>query len=328
MKRILLLVFMVLLMTAEFTQAQQFPLTNQYVVNPYVLNQAMAGYYGYSEAHLDYRREWTKISTGPQTFSLNGYANLYQNKLWLGGQTYLDNSGLLSVFKLNMSVSYILQTGEDQRLFFGVWGSYYQSSVDLLNLVGVDPTDPLLQNKGILNGNTFNVGFGIDYNWHSINVGIAMPNALKDPNLTQPSGQVHFSFQQEFLFHLSNMFYINDLWQIQGMGVVRKTANEPDNFELSATGVYQERFWGGLLYRSTGTLSLFVGGSLNGGWILGYYYDMGLGGVNKYGGGTHEISLSFRFGSPDNRYFDHRNGSASPYRRYRNKSRYEPQIVD
>jgi type IX secretion system PorP/SprF family membrane protein len=227
-----------------------------------------------------------------------------------------------------MSVSYILQTGENQRLFFGVWGSYYQSSVDLLNLVNVDPTDPLLQNKGMLNGNTFNVGFGIDYNWNDLNVGIAMPNAIKDPNLSQTSTQVHFTFQQEFLFHLSNMFYINDRWQVKGMGVVRKMANEPGSFDLSATGIFEERFWAGMLYRSTGTLSLYVGGSLNGGWVLGYYYDMGLGGVNKYGGGTHEISLSFRFGSPGNRYFQHGNHSDYPVRRYRNKPRYEPQIID
>jgi len=326
MKRILLFLF--LFVTTGIMQAQQFPLTDHYVVNPYALNQSMAGYYGSSELHMDYRREWNKFSSGPQTFSLNGFGNLYHDKLWLGGSTYLDNSGLISVFKLNMSVSYILQTGENQQLFFGVWGSYYQSSIDLMNLVDVDPNDPLLQNRDKLNGSTFNVGFGVDYNFNNLNVGMAMPNAVRDPYLLKTSDQVHFNFQQEFLFHLSNLFYINDQWQMQGMGVVRKTANEPGNLDLSATAIYQDRFWMGTLYRSTGTLSLYVGGCLNGGWVLGYYYDMGLGGVNKYGGGSHEISLSFRFGMLDNRFFQRKVRSDYSGRRYRNTPRVRPRIID
>jgi type IX secretion system PorP/SprF family membrane protein len=310
--------------------AQQFPLTTQYLFNPYVLNQAMAGYYGYSEVHLNFRREWVNIQGGPQTFRATGFGAVYQDKMWLGGEVYADKLGAFSTFKASLSYSYILQTGDEQQLFFGVWGNYFQNSFNVANAVGIDPNDPLIANRSTINGNVFNGGFGLVYNWYDLNIGFAFPNMIADthiPNATTPD----FSMQREFLVHVSNIFSINDQWQMMGEAVYRKVKNEPSVSELSAMAILNKQFWTGLTYRTSGVLAINIGGYVGGGILFDYAYELGTSGINRSSGGTHEISLSIRFGMSDSRYFENKNHPASRSKRIR-RSRYntgrQPRVLD
>ncbi len=321
--------FLLLLVFSGTLSAQQFPLTTQYLYNPYALNPAMAGYFNYSEIHLDYRREWTQIDDGPKTVRLNGFGNIYKQKMWLGGEMYMDKAGVFSLFKASVSYSYILQTGDNQRLFFGVWANYFQNSISLSDMTEINPADPLLQGRSSISGSTFNAGFGIDYNWQGLNVGFAMPNAMADNSydVTNP-GSPDFKMQREFLFHASYLFYLVDNWQLQGFAVYRKTKNMPGNFEMSAMAVYMKQAWAGLLYRNTGALAVNIGGYVGYGFALNYSFEFGTGGINKGSGTTHEITLSYRFGQQNRKYFENKNGEYS--RSYRRQSIYKPtpQIID
>jgi len=288
--------------------AQQFPLTTQYLFNPYALNKAMAGYFDYSEIYLNYRREWSKIANGPKTVRLNGFGNIYKGKMWLGGEMYMDKTGVFSQFEASISYSYILQTGAGQRIFFGVWGNYFQNSISLFNMTGINPNDPLLTNSSALNGHTFNAGFGIDYNWLGLNVGFAMPNALANNNYYNNPKKPDFKMQREFVFHTSYLFSFANKWQLQSFAVYRKTKNMPGNFEFSALTIYRKQVWTGLLYRNTGAVAVNFGGYIGYGLMLNYSFEFGTGGINQGNGTTHEITLSFRFGQQGRNYFENKNG--------------------
>ena len=319
------IVFLFLLFGGTLT-AQQFPLTTQYLFNPYALNQSMAGYFDYPELYLNYRREWTNINNGPRTVRLNGFGNIYKEKMWLGGEIYLDKTGVISQFMANISYSYILETGADQRIFFGVWASYFQNSVSMSDMTGIDPNDPLLNGRSNLNGSTFNAGFGIDYNWQGLNVGFAMPNALPDNSYYYDSRKLDFKMQREFLFHASYLFYLTRKWQLQTFAVYRKTKNMPGNFEISAMTIFLKQAWAGLLYRNTGAVAVNVGGYIGHGLALNYSFEFGTGGFNKGSGTTHEITLSYRFGMHGRNYFENKNGENFSRRRpaYR---RHIPHVI-
>lgn len=308
--------------------AQQSPLTTQYLFNPYALNQSMAGYFDYSELYLNYRREWTNISNGPRTVRLNGFGSIYKDKMWLGGEVYMDRTGVISQFKASISYSYILETGADQRIFFGVWGNFFQNSVNLSNMTGIDPNDPLLNGGSKVNGTSFNAGFGIDYNWQGLNVGFAMPNTLTDNNFYQNSNKLDFKMQREFLFHTSYLFYLTDDWQLQPFAVYRKTKNMPGNFEISAMTIYRKQVWAGLLYRNTGAMAVNLGGYIGYGLALNYSFEFGTGGINQGSGTTHEITLSFRFGQRDRNYFENKNGENFSRRRRPAYRKSVPHIMD
>ncbi len=320
---------LVLLFFGGSLKAQQTPVTTQYLFNPYALNPAMAGYFNYSEIYLNYRREWTNIANGPKTLRLNGFGNVYKEKMWLGGEIYMDKTGAISQFKASASYSYILETGDNQRIFFGVWASYYQNSVSLSDMTGIDPNDPLLNGGSAVNGSAFNAGFGIDYNWQGLNVGFAMPNALADNRYYNNPGKIDFKLQREFLMHASYLFYLTGNWQLQAFSVYRKVKNMPGNFEISAMALFMKQAWAGLLYRNTGAMAINIGGYAGYGIALNYSFELGTGGINKGSGSTHEITLSYRFGQETRNYFENKKGEY--FNRNRRRPSYRqtvPHIID
>ncbi len=317
------------LLASGSLSAQQLPMTTQYLFNPFALNQAMAGYFNYAEVFLNYRREWTNIPGGPKTLRINGFGNIYKEKMWLGGAVYLDKTGALSQLKASLSYSYVLETGEGQRIFFGVWGNFFQNSLSLSDMTEIDPNDPLLQGGSAINGTSFNAGFGIDYNWQRLNVGFAMPNALSNNGYYNNATKPDFRLQREFLLHASYLFYLVDHWQLQSVAVFRKTRNMPGNFEISAMAVFMKQAWAGVLYRNTGALAINIGGYAGYGVALNYSFELGTGGINKGSGTTHEITLSYRFGQQNRNYFENKNGDHfSKSRRYPAYRQKVPHIMD
>ena len=329
MKRWLRHIIFLFLLFGGGLAAQQFPMTTQYLFNPYALNQAVAGYYNYPELYLNYRREWTNIVNGPSTVRLEGFGNIYKEKMWLGGEIYMDKTGAISQFKASVSYSYVLETGPDQRIFFGVWGNFFQNSVSLSDMTDIDPNDPLLNGGSQVNGSTFNAGFGIDYNWQGLNVGFAMPNALTDNSYYTDPNKLDFKMQREFLLHASYLFYLADKWKLETFAVYRKTKNMPGNFEISAMTIFLKQAWAGLLYRNTGAVAVNLGGYIGYGLALNYSFEFGTGGINQGSGSTHEITLSFRFGQQGRNYFENKNGEY--FSRNRKRPAYRkriPQIID
>ncbi len=328
MKRVGQHIMFLLLLFGGGLSAQQLPLTTQYLFNPYALNQSMAGYFNYPEIYLNYRREWTNISHGPQTFRLNGFGNIYKEKMWLGGAVYMDKTGAISQLKASISYSYILETGPGQRIFFGVWGNFFQNSLSLSDMTGINPNDPLLGGGSTINGTTFNAGFGIDYNWQGLNVGFAMPNALADNSYRYNPNKPDFKMQRIFVFNVSYLFYITEKWQLQAFSVYRKTKNMPGNLEISAMTIYRKQVWAGLLYRNTGAFALNIGGYIGHGLGLNYSFEFGSGGIYRSGGNTHEITLFFRFGQQGRNYFENKNGENYGRKRRSSYRQRIPHIMD
>ena len=327
MRKWLLHIIFFVFASATVVQAQQFPLTTQYLFNPYALTPTMAGYYGHPEIFMNYRKDWTGIAGSPKTFRINGYGNIFNKQMWLGGEIYSDKADVLNRFKANLSYTYILQVQEEQYLSFGVWTTFYQNSVDLTALTGIDPNDPLLLNQNKLNGSTANAGFGINYNWRALNVGFDFPTLFgtKDEYVSS----VNFKVQREFLFHVSNMWMLNDTWQLQTFAVFRKTKNMPLSYELSVMPIYRQRFWGGLLYRNGGVVAVNVGGLMYKGFTFNYAYEIGVGGINSRSGGSHEITFGYLFKMDGNHFFERKKET----KKYRGKQKPRnfygyPKIMD
>lgn len=301
--RLHIIIFLVL-MTTNFGFAQQFPLTTQYLFNPYALTPSMAGVTGYSEMFLDYRSEWTGIEGHPQTARMNTFGNIYKNQMWLGGEIYLDNTDILSRFKANLSYTYKLLVQNEQFIHFAVWGSYYQNVINYSKAVGVDPNDPIFQDITKITASKFNAGFGLNYNWRRLNVGFSIPTLFTSREEVVNGQGVTFNLKQEFLFHASNVFSLNNNIDLETFAVFRKTTNEPLNFELSVMGIFLQRFWTGLLFRKGGALGVLLGGNLVKGMVFNYSYEIPVGGINTHSGGAHEITIGWRFGMKSKPYFE------------------------
>ncbi|HOI32661.1 MAG TPA: type IX secretion system membrane protein PorP/SprF, partial [Bacteroidales bacterium] len=89
-------------------------------------------------------------------------------------------------------------------------------------------------------------------------------------------------------------FTLDELWQLQLFGVFQKTNNIPAVIDISATAIYNDTYHFGLLYRSSNALVFGLGGELIDGFVIGYSYEMGFGGVYNGSGGAHEITVGYR----------------------------------
>ncbi|MBU2554649.1 MAG: PorP/SprF family type IX secretion system membrane protein [Bacteroidetes bacterium] len=310
MKHLKLHIASVLIIIGMGVSAQQFPHRTQYLINPYSLTPTLAGLTGYSELFLDYRNDWTRINGSPRTFSANGFGNIYQQKVWLGGEAVMDKTDILSTFKLNASFTYKLQVEDNQYLFFSAWGTFFQASVNTGNSIGVDPNDPLLNNLSKLNSSAFNAGFGINYNRDRFNLGISIPTLFGSDD-TYDGSTYKFKVQREVMFFSSYLFDLGESWQMQAFGVFRKTTNEPSVVEISTLFIFRQQFWGGLLYRTGGALALNVGAHISRGFVFNYAYEIGMSGINQGSGGSHEISIGYRFYFDDLNYFDKKSSKYS-----------------
>lgn len=308
--------------------AQQFQNSTQYLINPYSLSPTLAGHTGYSEAFLNYRNDWTRIAGSPRTFSVNGFGNIYKQKMWLGGEILSDKTDILSVIKLNLSYTYKLQVENDQYLYFGIWTTFYQASVNIGNGVGIDPNDPVIQNKNKLNSSALNAGFGINYSWRNFNLGISMPVLFGPSNKYEANSTFKYKVERQFQFYISNLFKFNDVWNLQTYGVFQKTADEPTSIEISAMGIYLGRLWSGLLYRNGGVLAINIGGHIYKGMVLNYSYEIGTGGINKGSGGSHQITIGYRFNFFGNNYFGTTETTSSRRRGRRTGNISYPEVED
>ena len=298
------IIVLVTILVANSLCAQQIPFSTQYMVNPYAISPTLAGYTGYPEVFINYRADWTRIDGSPRTFRANGHGNVYKDKLWLGGELLTDKAGVLSVFNANLSLTYKLQVENDQFIYFGIWTSFFQASANIGDGIGIDPNDPVIQNNNKLNSSAFNMGFGINYNWQNFNFGLSMPASLGNSNEYELNSQFKYRVQRQFQVHASYMFDLGKQWQLQTIGLYRKTVKQPATFELSLMSIYQGRFWGGLLYRNSGVLAINLGGHVYNGFVLNYSYEMGLSNINSGSGGSHEITLGYRFKFKENDYFN------------------------
>ncbi len=299
--------------------SQQFPLSSQYLFNPYSLTPTLAGSTGYPEVFMGYRKDMAGVDGSPRTFSINGFGDVYKEKMWVGGEIFTDKTDILSLFKAQLSYTYKLQLENEQFLYFGVWGTFYQNSVRTDNVIGVDPNDPLINNADKLNTSAFNSGFGISYNWRDLNIGFAFPTLFVTKEEYVVNQGYYFRMQREMLIYGSYLVHLNKKWKLQPYVVYRKTRNEPISIDISLMAIYLNRFWVGALYRNSGAVALNVGGHIFSGLTFNYSYDIGIGGINSYSSGAHEISIGYRFKFTGNDYFDKKSdvskrGKAKKYR--------------
>ena len=64
-------ILLVFIFMVGFAKAQQQPIYSQYMMNPYLINPAIAGYQGITDFNLTAREQWLGYGEGPSTYALD-----------------------------------------------------------------------------------------------------------------------------------------------------------------------------------------------------------------------------------------------------------------
>ena len=176
MKKIFITICVVLFASSLY--AQQLPLTESYFVDKYSLSSAYAGNSENKSLFINYRRDWSGVSTGPRTFRLSYHDELGLNA-GLGAKIILDQIGIFKNFFAMSSYSYRLKTAEDQFLIFGLSAGIHQNWIDFSEYYN-DPDfniDPTMINKDVKSNMMFASDFSMLYSYkNQLNAGFLFSN--------------------------------------------------------------------------------------------------------------------------------------------------------
>ena len=289
-----IIIFVFVLLIGEFAFGQQVPITNQYLVNPYSLSPAMAGYNQTSELFIGYRKQWTAMPGSPKTSSIN--LNFPTGRrVWLGGNIVSDETDLFQNIYASFSYTYILPVFKSSYLSFGLWGSVFQNSLNLTKINVAHNQDPLLLDKNKLVSTVFNSGTGINFRRNTLNVGILIPNLFVNRSNYEVEGANNiFEIERQYIAYASYQIYLTTKWQLQPFIVFRSTKNIDLNYDISTLIKYENKYWLGLTYRQGSIIGLSTGGELINKLTFNYTYEFSNNGFTGYTSGTHEFSIGYK----------------------------------
>lgn len=297
MRKVYKILLILFIFSSTELSAQQLPFTNQYTINPYLLSPAFAGYNENSQVLLSYRKEWGNIKGSPKTASLNTFFPISE-KVWMGGQIISDQTDIFKSFYAHLSYTYIAQLGNDHHLYFGLWGSLFQNTINLSDAIIADPNDPILLANSQLVGTSLNAGTALIYKWREGSIGISIPYLfLNKDAYTVGSGNNLVVINRQIITHLTYNFALNYNWQIQPFFVYRSIKNAPFQYDISMLAIYREDYWAGLMYRNQGRIGINLGGNLSSELTFNYAYEFATKGIIANPAAIHEFSIGLEIGS-------------------------------
>jgi len=158
------------------------PLADQYLINPFLTNPALAGTSRYSPVSLSARRQWVGMPSAPvyealtfhkslldkrKRFNPRGFLNRGDNsfgKVGVGGGVFNLQYGSIRQIGIHLDYAYHVYLDKG-RLSFGLAPMYHQFIIDKSGFIppdGTDP-DPLLDNSGKEVIHFLDVNAGVHY---------------------------------------------------------------------------------------------------------------------------------------------------------------------
>jgi type IX secretion system PorP/SprF family membrane protein len=307
------LAFISFLISMQHSFAQQNIQLTQYFFNTLSVNPAYAGYKEDWYIQADHRMQWMGMDGAPVTtqLSIDGVTDVVSKNMGVGLQLTSDRLGPQSATSVYADYAYRLQLdkADMSRLSFGLSLGLTQYSTDVEKLRAVDPNDPLLTFE---NSNSYipDIRFGIYYYNPKFYVGLSFMDLLAgtdSSSIFKTDSTVNVMRRTHCYLIGGGLFEINDYTKFRPGFMIREDFKGPTNLDLSATFIFDNRFWIGGTYRTglsmgkkyaigqtlsslnaiTGHIQFQVNDKLR----VGYSYDYALNSLSSIQSGSHEFSV-------------------------------------
>jgi type IX secretion system PorP/SprF family membrane protein len=309
MKKILILITM-LQLASKLANAQQDAQFSQYMFNGIYINPAYAGYKEQLNVSSFYRKQWTGVVGSPQTASVAIDAIANDGNVGLALQISDDELGAQSNLSGYANYAYRLRLNADgtSRLALGLGVGIVQMGI---NGAKLNPNDVEVdQPVGMQTSTVPDARMGVYYSDDKFYAGISVDNLVAHSlNRNQyqfiPKPVPHYYLTAGMLLPLSE-----DV-QLKPSFLIKDDGGGPTSLDLDAFLILGDKLWIGGGYRTAvklynkaylqsdlesqnsavAAVQIFASSSFR----LGYAYDFSIGSLQGYGGGTHELSLTYYF---------------------------------
>jgi type IX secretion system PorP/SprF family membrane protein len=322
MKRIIYI--LIYLTIEQISFGQQLPIYSQYLYNKYLINPAVAGSDGYTSLSLTARKQWIGLSGSPQTFSFSGQTRflkrrpiveLKNNKtvfrpendarVGLGAAVFSYQSGLIQRTGFQFSYAYHLWLHKMTQLSFGLsfTGTYFRLNEKQISLE--DLNDPALNDnlrRGIFMPDAT---FGVYLLNRKYNVGFSANQLFGgSAKIGNPAYSNYNLYRHYYLFGSYSFEPTKDIELRPSVLLMMSEQQIPYIKPMAEVGlnlVYNQSFWAGLSYRTSGAIIANLGVKYSNVYI-GYAFDFTLKEIQRITYGTHEINIAWKFGDSARRY--------------------------
>lgn len=315
-------------------KSQQLPVFNQYTMNNYLINPAIAGHDGLTTFTLTGREQWIGIKDAPSTYAFNIHGRMTKSsfisrsphirrgwksasrpkKVGLGVNFYTDFAGAFNRTGFQLTYAYHIPLYNSQlSLGFSLTG--FQFSLNESKIVLYDPDDEQLigfKKSALIS----DANAGIYYTNPDFYIGISamqlFESLLKIPDKQKSLG---FKMVRHYFLITGYRYKINRNVFLEPSVLLKTTEKLISQLDFSATLYVNKQYWAGLSYRTGGNYSLaeettggtgssfiILGGIKYEKYYFGYSFDYNLSAIGKRSWGSHEIVIAAKIGETTRKY--------------------------
>ncbi|MGK0387725.1 MAG: type IX secretion system PorP/SprF family membrane protein [Maribacter sp.] len=287
--------------------AQQIPVLDQYMFNPYLYNPARAGDSGFGNLNMTNRLQWVEMPDAPLTNIVSFDMPLKNENVGIGAMLFSDETHLINNYGAMFTYAYHIAFSEtkDHRLSIGLSGGVLNQRFDYLKGNVEEEIDNALLNE---TENTINFDFsaGINYHFKGLNVGFSVPQILNNKlEYREPANleNVAFSLERHYLVSASYKAYIAGKFSVEPLLLARMVKGLPVQLDGNVLLGYNDMVWLGVGYRSVNSISnasamhASVAVRVKERFNVAYTYETHLSSQARGDlGNSHEFTVGYRFG--------------------------------
>ncbi|PSL47537.1 type IX secretion system PorP/SprF family membrane protein [Chitinophaga niastensis] len=326
-----------LMLMAHVVHAQQQPHYTQYIMNPFIINPALAGIENYWDLRLSHRHQWVGMKGAPVTtyLTLQGplrksdYATASPTGFDIPGEnprgkaywqdyttpaphpgvglTILnDRTGPLNRFSVTGAYAHHINLTPRTSISAGISVGMQQLTLDASKVEFYDPADPVISNTGLLNKWRPEVNAGLWLYSADYFVGVSTLNIIPQ-QIGFDNGKVvgDSVYRGKLIPHLffttGYRLWLNDDLNVMPSVMLKFITAMPLSVDVNAKFMYRDLLWMGASYRLHDGVAAMFGVNINSQINIGYSYDYTASSLNVVSKGSHEIMIGFLLG---NKYRD------------------------
>jgi type IX secretion system PorP/SprF family membrane protein len=320
MRKVFVVALMIVL-AGKLSLGQQLPLYSQYLYNKFLINPAVAGSDGYTSFNLTAREQWVGYYGAPRTFSFSAQTRILKRsyilknrgarrsvyrpktdgRVGLGGYVFSDKNGLIQRTGIQLSYSYHLWLRDQTQLSMGLAFTGYHYKIDEKEIDFEDPNEPWLTDnlrRGIF---VPDASFGIYLLNPKFNIGFSSAELFEATARIGDQAYKSYRLDRHYYLFGSYFFELNRQMEIEPSLLVMMSDQIKPQADIGVTFIYNQAFWAGLSYRTSGAVVANLGVKYQN-IFIGYAFDFTLQEIQRVTYGTHELTVALKFGNNSRKY--------------------------
>lgn len=329
----IIFIFLLSFILAKTIKGQQFPIYDQYMMNGFLLNPAVAGHEGYTAVNLTIREQWLGLKDAPSTYAVTGQTRLLKNsyisksksirkrrrvmsrsgRVGFGAYVFNDANGALGRTGLSGTYAYHLTLKRSQlSMGFSVGGFQYRIDRSKIRLENED--DYLMRitdDKAYIT----DANLGVYYSDRYIYAGISTQNLFESFFRLDNRQGAGYKLERTYIAMSGYRFDVIDFLFLEPSFLFKFSESIIAQVDINLKAYIKEDYWLGLSYRSGGasnitkesikgrgsSLILMAGARVDK-YYFGYAFDYTFNSISSKTIGSHEIMLAVKFGDSARRY--------------------------